>query len=158
MLFNLGLAFWVCWGARDWGEVAVLGSDDGEWSCFLLVRILTFTFHHLVISGVSYYSCLCLEIVPLLILLPSISRLGRLALSSEFQWSEHSLQASSPLTGKVHIYLAFGTPFWLKMKAQNRTFPRSRVALACHRGFSTFKKGIRVLYSVYALSTIEPRY
>ena len=85
-------------------------------------KILTFTFCHLVISGVSCYSCLCLEIVPLVILLPSISRPGRLALSSEFQWSEHSLQASSPLTGKVHRYLAFGPPSWPKTKAQNRTF------------------------------------
>ena len=69
-----------------------------------------FTFRHLAISGVSCYSCLCLEIVPLLILLPSISRRGRLALSSEFQWSEQSLQASSPLSEKVHSYLVFGPP------------------------------------------------
>jgi hypothetical protein len=62
-------------------------------------------------------------------LLPSISRCGRLALSSEFQWSEQSLQASSPLSGKVHSYLVFGSS-WLKMKAQNRIFPRSCVALA----------------------------
>jgi hypothetical protein len=96
-------------------------------------KILTFTFRLLVISGVSCYSCLCLEIVPLVILLPSISRPGRLDLSSELQWSEHSLQTSSPLTGKVHRYLAFGPPFWPKMKAPNRTFPRSCVALACHR-------------------------
>ena len=96
-------------------------------------KILTFTFCHLVISGVSCYSCFCFEIVPLEILLPSISRPGRLGLSSVFQWSEHSLQATSPLTGMVHRYLAFGPPFWLKMKAQNRTFPRSCVALACPR-------------------------
>ena len=82
----------------------MLRSDDGEWSWFLLVGF------HLAISGVSCYSCLCLKIVPLLILLPSISRLGRLALSSEFQWSEHSLQASSPLSGTVHSYLVFGPP------------------------------------------------
>jgi hypothetical protein len=44
------------------------------------------------------------------ILLPSISRSGRLALSSEFQWSEQSLQASSPLSEKVHSYLVFGPP------------------------------------------------
>jgi hypothetical protein len=73
-------------------------------------KILTFIFRHLVISGVSCYSCLCLEIVPLVILLPSIRRRGRLPLSSEFQWSEQSLQASSPLSGKVHSYLAFGPP------------------------------------------------
>ena len=50
-----------------------------------------FTFCHLVISGVSCYSCLCIEIVPLVILLPSISRPGRLALSSEFQSGQSSL-------------------------------------------------------------------
>jgi hypothetical protein len=88
-------------------------------------KILTFAFSHLVISGVSCYSCLCLEIVPLVILLPSNSRPGILALSSEFHWSEHSLQASSPLTGKVHRYLAFGPPSWPEIKAQNRIFPRS---------------------------------
>ena len=73
-------------------------------------KIFRFTFRHLVISGVSCYSCLCIEIVPLLLLLPSISRPGRLALSSVFQWSEQSLQASSPLSGKVHSYLVFGPP------------------------------------------------
>jgi hypothetical protein len=39
-------------------------------------KILTFTFRHLVMSGVSCYSCLWLEIVPLVILLASISDLG----------------------------------------------------------------------------------
>jgi hypothetical protein len=72
-------------------------------------KILKFAFCHLFISGVSCYSCLWLELVPLMILLASISRPGRLALSSEFQWSEPSLQASSPLTGKVHRYLVFLT-------------------------------------------------
>jgi hypothetical protein len=66
------------------------------------------------------------------ILLVSISRPGRLSLFSEFQWSEHSLQASSPLTGKVHRYLAFRLPFWPKMKAQNRTCPRSCFATVVH--------------------------
>jgi hypothetical protein len=80
-------------------------------------KILTFAFCHLVISGVSCYSCLWLELVPLVILLFSTSRPGRLALSSEFQWSEHSLQASSPLTGKVHRYMVFRPPSWQKMKA-----------------------------------------
>jgi hypothetical protein len=61
------------------------------------------------------------------ILLASISRPGRLDLSSECQWSEHSLQASSPLTGKVHRYLALGPPSWLKMKAQNRTCPKAEL-------------------------------
>jgi hypothetical protein len=61
------------------------------------------------------------------ILLASISRPGRLALSSEFQWSEHSLQASSPLTGEVHRYLALGPPSWPKTKAQNRTCPAAEL-------------------------------
>jgi hypothetical protein len=71
-----------------------------------------FTFCLLVISGVICYSCLCLENFPSVFLSPSISRPGRLDLSSEFYWSEHSLQASSPLTGKVHRYLAFRPPSW----------------------------------------------
>ena len=90
-------------------------------------KILVFAFHHLVISGVRCYSCLWLELVPLVILLASISRPGRLALSSEFQWSEHSLQTSSPLTGKVHRYLALGPPSWPKTKAQNRTCPSAEL-------------------------------
>jgi hypothetical protein len=61
------------------------------------------------------------------ILLASISRPGRLDLSSEFQWSEHSLQASSPLTGKVHRYLALAPPSWPKTKAQNRTCPAAEL-------------------------------
>ena len=44
-------------------------------------KILMSAFHHLVNSGVSCYSCLWLELVPLLILLFSTGRPGRLALS-----------------------------------------------------------------------------
>ena len=44
-------------------------------------KILMFAFRHLVISGVSCYSCLWLELVPLVIMLASISRPGRLDLS-----------------------------------------------------------------------------
>jgi hypothetical protein len=104
------------------------GSAGFWWWWVVLVsvsKILTFTFRHLVISGVSCYSCLCLEIVPLVILLPSISRSGRLALSSEFQWSEHSLQASSPLTGKVHRYLAFGPPPGRRWRPKTGHFPEA---------------------------------
>ena len=43
-------------------------------------KILMFAFGHLVISGVSCYSCLWLELVPPVILLASISRPGRLDL------------------------------------------------------------------------------
>ena len=44
-------------------------------------RILTFVFCHLVFSGASCYNCLWLELVPQVIMLASISRPGRLALS-----------------------------------------------------------------------------
>ena len=97
---------------------------------FSVSKILTFTFRLLVISGVSCYSCLWLELVPLVILLASISRPGRLDLSSEFQWSEQSLQASSPLFREGAQLSGVWTSSWLKMKAQNRIFPRSCVALA----------------------------
>ena len=40
MLLNQGLDFRVCWGAPGLAEVGVPGSDDGEWSWFLLVRFL----------------------------------------------------------------------------------------------------------------------
>ena len=40
-----------------------------------------FAFRHLVFSGASCYSCLWLELVPQVIMLASISRPGRLALS-----------------------------------------------------------------------------
>ena len=63
-----------------------------------------------------------------MILLPSISRPGRQTLSSEFQCSELSLLASSPLTGKVHRLSCVWTSSWLKKWAQNRTFSRSCVA------------------------------
>ena len=87
--FNLVLAIRVCWGAQVWArwECCILMMVSGLGFCF---KILMFAFCHLVISGVSCYSCLCLEIVPLMILLSSISIAGRLDLSSEFQWSEHS--------------------------------------------------------------------
>jgi hypothetical protein len=45
-------------------------------------KIVMFASCHLVFSGVSCYSCLWLDLVPLVILLVSISRPGRLALSS----------------------------------------------------------------------------
>ena len=124
MPLNPGLGFQVCWGAQDWLR----------WECWVLMmvlvsvsRILTFSFCHLVIPGVICYSCLWLEIVPQVIMLTSIGRPGRLALSSEFQWSEHSLQASSPLAEKVHRYLEFRPISWPKIKARNRACPRSWV-------------------------------
>jgi hypothetical protein len=95
-----------------WGRSAAFW-----WRWVVLVsvsKILMFAFCHLVISGVSCYSCLWLELVPLVILLACTSRFGRLSLS-EFQWSEHSHQASFPLTGKVHRYLAFRPASWQKL-------------------------------------------
>ena len=44
-------------------------------------KIFTFAFCCLVISGVSCYNCLWLDLVPLMILLFSTSRPGRLSLS-----------------------------------------------------------------------------
>jgi hypothetical protein len=44
-------------------------------------RILTFAFHHLVVSEASCYSCLCYELVIQVTLLASIRRPGRVALS-----------------------------------------------------------------------------
>jgi hypothetical protein len=106
------------------------GSAGFWWWWVVLVpvsKIPTFTFHHLVISGVSCYSWLCLDIVLLVILLPSISRPGRQIFSSEFQCSDHSLLASSYREG-AQISCVW-TSSWQKKKAQNRTFPRICVAL-----------------------------
>jgi hypothetical protein len=41
---------------------------------FSVSKILTFTFCHLVISGVSFYSYVWLDLVPQVILLASINR------------------------------------------------------------------------------------
>ena len=61
-----------------------VGSAGFWWWWVVLVsvsKILTFAFHHLVISGISCYSCLWLELVPPVVLLASIIRPWRLALS-----------------------------------------------------------------------------
>jgi hypothetical protein len=44
-------------------------------------KILMFAFHHLLISGVSCYSCLWLELIPTFILLASVSTPGSLTFS-----------------------------------------------------------------------------
>ena len=95
------------------------------WWWWLVLVSVTFAFCHLLISGVSCYSCLWLEIVPLMMLLASISRPGWLAFSSEFQWSEYSQQASSPLTGKVHSYLVFGPPPGRRWRPKTGPFPEA---------------------------------
>jgi hypothetical protein len=61
--------------------VGILGSDDAEWSWFLLV-IFLFAFQNLVISGVRCSSYLWLELVPSVILLASVSTHGSPTLSS----------------------------------------------------------------------------
>ena len=80
MLLNPGLGFQVCWDAQDWVM----------WECWVLMmvsvlvsvsKILTFVFHHLVFSGVSYYFCRWLKLVPPVILLASLNRPGGPALS-----------------------------------------------------------------------------
>ena len=78
-------------------------------------KILTFAFHHLVISGVRCSSCLWLKIVPPVIL-SSLAHLG-FQLSPESQWSKHSLHSSSPFVGKMHSGLELRSTSWLKMKA-----------------------------------------
>ena len=78
MLLNPNLAFQVCWGALDCGSA-------GFWCWWVVLvsvsKILTFTVCHLLISGVSCYSCLLLELVRQMIMLAFINRPGRLALS-----------------------------------------------------------------------------
>jgi hypothetical protein len=64
-------------GVLGYLGLAVLGllsSDDAKWSWFLSVsKILMFASYHLIISGVRCSVCLCLKLVPLVILLPSVS-------------------------------------------------------------------------------------
>jgi hypothetical protein len=68
MILNPNLAFWVCWGIQYslWWAYWVLMILSGLGFC----KILLFAFHHLVISGVRCSSCLWLELVPPVILLP----------------------------------------------------------------------------------------
>jgi hypothetical protein len=97
-------------------------------------KILMFTFCHLVLSGVIWFSCLWLELVPQVILLASISRPGRLDLSSEFQWSEHSLQASSYRKG-AQIF-GIRTSFLAEDKGPKQDLSLGWVALACPEAVS----------------------
>jgi hypothetical protein len=77
LILNPSLAFWVT--RPGW-----VGSAGFWWWWVVLVSVrksLKLAFHHLAISGVSYYSCLWLDLVPPVILLASVSRPGSLALS-----------------------------------------------------------------------------
>jgi hypothetical protein len=80
--FKSGSSFWVCCGAQDWVRWECCTVFWWWWVVFFsFSKILKFAFCFLAISGVSCYSCLYLEPVPLVILLASISRPGRPALS-----------------------------------------------------------------------------
>jgi hypothetical protein len=87
-------------------------------------KILMFAFHHLVISGVRCSSCLCLELVPPVILLAPVSIPGS-------PRDQSTLQASSPLAGKVH---RAGAQLCLLAEDEGPKgpCPRSSVATAAH--------------------------
>jgi hypothetical protein len=112
------------------------------WWCLVVLvsvsKILSFASHHLVISGARCSSCLWLELVPSVILSPLSALLGD-QLSPESQWSENSLQSSShrslelrstswflgsqpsleahsPLAGKLPRGLGLNSVSWLRMK------------------------------------------
>jgi hypothetical protein len=72
--FKFKWCFSGVFGYPGLAVVGVNGYDDSEWSWLLLVRLL-FPFCHLVISGVRCSSCLCLELVPPVILLLALSAL-----------------------------------------------------------------------------------
>jgi hypothetical protein len=55
--FKSGSSFSGVFGYPGLAEVGVLRSDDGEWFWFIS-KICMFDFRHLVISGVTWYSCL----------------------------------------------------------------------------------------------------
>jgi hypothetical protein len=61
------------------------GGGTGFWWCWVVLvsvsKVLMFAFHLLVISGVRCSSCLCLEFVPPVILLASVSTSGNPTLS-----------------------------------------------------------------------------
>jgi hypothetical protein len=63
----LNLAFQMCWGIQDllWRAFWVLMMSS-DW--FSVIKILSFAFRHLVISGVRCSSCLWLDLVPFVVL------------------------------------------------------------------------------------------
>ena len=79
MIFKTESCFSGVLGYPRLAVLGVLGSDDVEWSWFLLARF--FAFHHVIISGVRCSSCLWLELVPSVILLASVSTPGSPTLS-----------------------------------------------------------------------------
>jgi hypothetical protein len=106
------------------GKVGVVDSDDGEWSWFLLVGSYVYLCH-LVISGVSWFSCLWLEIVPLVFLLVFISRPGRLV-------SPLSLSGQSTLCLQALLLQGRCTDIWhsdlppgLRLRPKTGPFPEA---------------------------------
>jgi hypothetical protein len=88
-----------------------------------------FAFCHLVISDVSCYSCLWLELVSPVVLLASVSSPGRPAPS----WVSVVIALSAGNLSScrvVHRGLVFRSASWLKMKAWNRACPRRCVSSA----------------------------
>lgn len=80
-----------------------------------------FAFRHLVFSGASCYSCLRLELVAQVIMLASISRPGRLALSLVSVVRVLSA-GSSLLAGKVPRFLVFEPASWQKLCSTHHRF------------------------------------
>ena len=99
MILNPSLAFLVYCGIQEllWWLYWVLMMP-----VFLVsvIKILTFAFRHLEISGVKVQAVSWLEFDPPVILLAFVSTPG-VQLSPEFQWSEYPLQASAPIAGQV---------------------------------------------------------
>ena len=82
---------------------------------FSVSKILMFTFCHFLISGVRCSSSLCLELDPPVILLAYVSTPGSPNLII-VQGSEPSLEADSPLLGKVlrAVGLSSASRLWMK--------------------------------------------
>jgi hypothetical protein len=92
-------------------------------------QILTFAFHHLVISGVSCYSCLWLELVPPVIGACSSCDSVSLCQHSRESNSLLSLSFQSTLCRQVRRGLELSSA-WLKMKASKGSCARIYVSFA----------------------------
>jgi hypothetical protein len=107
------------------------------WCCKVLVsvsKILTFAFRHLLISGVRCSSCLWLGLVPLVILLPSVSTPGSPTLS----WV-----SSFTLAGKVHRGLELSSASQLNINAWRVPVQEAMLLLQAHSPVQTSLCGTR---------------
>jgi hypothetical protein len=130
MILNQRLTF-RCVGVSKigWGGSSVFW---WWWGALVSVsKIITFAFCHLLISGVSCYSSLWLELVPPMILLASVRSPGSPSLSWVFLVQVLS-EKSFSLVGQLHRVLVLRPASWLKMKAPNRACPRRCVASAVY--------------------------